>query len=68
MLRQELPETKIVLAERTKLDVSQVPGEAQQQVLQRILPALVAESQVKSEADATTALRTLFDPSFASAP
>ncbi|MET0135028.1 MAG: aliphatic sulfonate ABC transporter substrate-binding protein [Kibdelosporangium sp.] len=59
---------KIVLGERTRLDVSPVPGDAQQQVLQRILPTLVAESQVKSEQDANTALRTLFDPGFASSP
>jgi sulfonate transport system substrate-binding protein len=58
---------EIVLTERTKLDVSPVPGDAQRQVLRRILPTLVAESQVKSEKDGDTALQTLLDSSFAGA-
>ncbi|GAA0419245.1 ABC transporter substrate-binding protein [Acrocarpospora corrugata] len=56
---------KVVLGERTKLDISPVPGDAQRQVLERILPTLVAEKQVKSEQDARTALETLLEPKFA---
>ena len=56
---------KKVLTERTIIDVSLVPGAAQQEVLERILPTLVAEAQVRSEQEALDALSTLYDPSFA---
>ena len=56
---------KKVLTERTIIDVSLVPGPAQQQVLETILPTLVAEGQVRSEQEALEALSTLYDPSFA---
>jgi sulfonate transport system substrate-binding protein len=55
----------IVLNDRTNVDVSLVPGDAQQQVLETILPILVAEAQVRSEEEARTALDSLYDTSFA---
>jgi sulfonate transport system substrate-binding protein len=54
-----------VLNERTNVDVPLVPGDAQQQVLETILPILVAEAQVRSEEEARTALDSLYDTSFA---
>ncbi|GAB2826580.1 aliphatic sulfonate ABC transporter substrate-binding protein [Actinocorallia aurea] len=56
---------KVVLTQRTDLTVSPVPGDAQRTVLDRILPVLVEEGQVKDEGSAKTALDTLFDPQFA---
>jgi len=56
---------KKVLGERTITDVSLVPGSAQQQILETILPTLVAEGQVRSEPEAVEALNTLYDTSFA---
>ncbi|NAS20255.1 aliphatic sulfonate ABC transporter substrate-binding protein [Herbidospora sp. NEAU-GS84] len=56
---------KLVLTERTNLAVSPVPGADQRAVLERILPTLVEEKQVKTEQDATTALDSLFEPKFA---
>ncbi|MGW0811196.1 aliphatic sulfonate ABC transporter substrate-binding protein [Nonomuraea sp. NPDC002799] len=55
----------LVLKERTKVDVSPVPGPEQRAVLERILPTLVEESQVRSEAEARTALDSLFEPAYA---
>ena len=54
-----------VLNERTNVDVSLVPGDAQSQVLETILPILVAEAQVRSEEEARTALDSLYDTTFA---
>jgi sulfonate transport system substrate-binding protein len=54
-----------VLNERTVVDVSLVPGDAQRQVLETILPILVAEAQVRSEEEARAALDSLYDTSFA---
>jgi sulfonate transport system substrate-binding protein len=54
-----------VLNERTVVDISLVPGDAQRQVLETILPILVAEAQVRSEEEARTALDSLYDTSFA---
>ncbi|MDX6739044.1 aliphatic sulfonate ABC transporter substrate-binding protein [Actinocorallia sp. A-T 12471] len=56
---------KVVLTQRTDFTVSPVPGDAQRTVLERILPVLVDEGQVKDESSAKTALDTLFDPQFA---
>jgi len=56
---------KKVLSERTITDISLVPGAPQQQVLEQILPTLVAEGQVRSEQEAVDALSTLYDTSFA---
>ncbi len=56
---------KVVLTQRTDLKVSPVPGAPQRAVLERILPVLVAEGQVKDESSAKTALETLFEPRFA---
>jgi sulfonate transport system substrate-binding protein len=54
-----------VLTERTVVDVSLVPGDAQRQLLETILPTLVAEGQVRSEEEARAALDTQYDTSFA---
>ncbi len=54
-----------VLTERTVVAISLVPGDAQRQVLETILPILVAEAQVRSEEEARAALDTLYDTSFA---
>jgi sulfonate transport system substrate-binding protein len=61
------PVAKAVLTERTVLDVDPVPGAAQKAVFEKILPVLVADANVKSEADARTAIDTLFEPRFATA-
>lgn len=50
-----------VLNERTNVAVSLVPGPDQQKVLETILPTLVAEGQVRSEAEAQAALDSLYD-------
>lgn len=54
-----------VLTERTNVDISLVPGEAQQGVLEAILPTLVAEAQVRSEEEARAALDSQYDVTFA---
>jgi sulfonate transport system substrate-binding protein len=54
-----------VLTERTVVDISLVPGDAQRQVLETILPTLVAEGQVRSEDEARAALDTQYDITFA---
>ena len=54
-----------VLTERTNVDVSLVPGDAQQAVLEAILPTLVAEAQVRSEDEARVALESQYDTTFA---
>ncbi|WP_045746999.1 aliphatic sulfonate ABC transporter substrate-binding protein [Actinoplanes rectilineatus] len=56
-----------VLTERTKIDVDPVPGAAQRAVFEKILPVLVADANVKSEADARAAIDTLFEPKYATA-
>jgi sulfonate transport system substrate-binding protein len=53
------------LSERTRVDISPVPGKAQTKVLERILPALVDENLVAGEKDARQALDTLYAPEFA---
>jgi sulfonate transport system substrate-binding protein len=52
---------RTVLLERTNVDVSLIPGDLQRSVLERILPVLVAEGQVRSEDVAQNALDTLYD-------
>lgn len=56
---------KKVLTERTNIAISLAPGSAQQDVLERILPVLVAEGQVRSLDEALAALETLYDTSYA---
>ena len=51
-----------VLRDRTRLTTDPVPGEAQRAVLTRLLPTFVANKQVGSQADAQTALASLFLP------
>jgi sulfonate transport system substrate-binding protein len=61
------PVAELVLTERTRLDVDPVPGAAQRQVFEKILPVLVADANVKSEQDARGAIDTLFEPKYATA-
>lgn len=56
---------RMVLEERTEVEVSPAPGPDQRAVLERIPPTLVRESQVRSEQEAKTALGSLFAPEFA---
>lgn len=56
---------RVVLTERTVTDVSLVPADAQRQVLERILPILVAEGQVRSEEEVRAALDSLYAPEIA---
>ncbi|WP_218854901.1 ABC transporter substrate-binding protein [Paractinoplanes atraurantiacus] len=58
---------KLVLTERTRLDIDPVPGAAQKAVFESILPVLVADANVKSEASAREAIDSLFEPRFATA-
>ena len=51
---------RIVLTERTVIDLSLTPTAAQRAVLDAIWPILVAEGQVRSEADVIAALETLY--------
>ena len=61
----DLDVAKNVLVNRTKVNVPLVPGGLQSGVLATIQPILVADAQVKSQADATAALGTLYDTSYA---
>jgi sulfonate transport system substrate-binding protein len=54
-----------VLTERTKIDVSIVPGETQLAVFRIILPVLVAEGRIKSDEAGQAALATLINDSIA---
>lgn len=51
---------RVVLTERTVIDVPLAPSAQQRAVLAAIWPILVAEGQVKSEADVIAALETLY--------
>lgn len=53
------------LTERTRFDISPVPGAAQTKVLERIAPLLVSENLVADAKDVDEALDTLFAPEFA---
>ena len=61
----DLDVAKNVLVNRTKVNVPLVPGALQSGVLAAIQPILVSDAQVKSQGDATTALSTLYDTSYA---
>lgn len=54
-----------VLLERTRVDVSLVPGQSQRAVFEVILPVLVAEAGVRSEAAGQAALDELIDDTIA---
>jgi sulfonate transport system substrate-binding protein len=54
-----------VITERTNLDVSNVPGDAQLAVLKKVGPIFVQSGDVRSQTDIDKALDTLLDPSFA---
>jgi sulfonate transport system substrate-binding protein len=54
-----------VLLERTRIDVSLVPGSVQRSVFEVILPVLVAEGGVRSEDSGLAALDELIDDTYA---
>ncbi len=53
-----------VITERTNLDVSPIPGDAQLKVLKKVGPIFVQSGDVRSQSDIDTALETLLEPSF----
>jgi sulfonate transport system substrate-binding protein len=53
-----------VITERTNLDVSPIPGDAQLKVLKKVGPIFVQSGDVRSQSDIDTALKTLLEPSF----
>jgi len=55
---------KLELVERTVLDESPVPGQAQYDALAAIIPIFTAENQVKEGVDVQAVLDKLFNPSF----
>jgi len=61
----DLDVAKNVLVNRTKVKVPLVPGSLQSGVLAAIKPILVSDAQVRSQADADSALTSLYDTSFA---
>jgi sulfonate transport system substrate-binding protein len=52
------------LVERTKLDISPVPGEDQTKVLETVIPIFQSENQLTPGADAQKALDELYDPQY----
>lgn len=54
-----------VITERTNLDVSNIPGDAQLKVLKKVGPIFVTTGDVRSQSDIDKALDTLLDPTFA---
>jgi sulfonate transport system substrate-binding protein len=61
----DLDVAKTVITKRTTIAVPLVPNALQKNVLQNIQPILVEDAQVKSAADAASALATLYDTSYA---
>ena len=61
----DINDAKTVLLERTRIDVSLVPGDAQRSVFEVILPVLVAEAGVRSEEAGREALDELIDDTIA---
>jgi sulfonate transport system substrate-binding protein len=55
---------KLELEQRTVLTESPVPGDKQAEVLRRIIPIFVAESQVKEGTDVEAALKDLIEPKY----
>jgi sulfonate transport system substrate-binding protein len=53
-----------VISERTNLDVSPIPGDAQLKVLKKVGPIFVQSGDVQKQSDIDTALKTLLEPSF----
>ncbi|MDN4613060.1 aliphatic sulfonate ABC transporter substrate-binding protein [Leifsonia sp. F6_8S_P_1B] len=56
-----------VITERTNLDVSPIPGDAQVKVLKKVGPIFVESGDVRAQSDIDAALKSLLDPSFAKA-
>lgn len=61
----DLDVAKNVLVNRTKVKVPLVPGSLQSGVIAGIMPILVTDAQVRSQADADSALTSLYDTSYA---
>jgi sulfonate transport system substrate-binding protein len=61
----DINDARTVLLERTRIDVSLVPGDAQRSVFETILPVLVSEAGVRSEDAGIKALDELIDDSIA---
>ena len=61
----DINDARTVLLERTRIDVSIVPGDAQRSVFEVILPVLVAEAGVRSEDAGKKALDELIDDTIA---
>ncbi|GIT78880.1 ABC transporter substrate-binding protein [Leifsonia sp. LS1] len=60
-----LPVATTVITERTNLDVSPIPGDAQLKVLKKVGPIFVQTGDVAAQSDIDAALKNLLDPSFA---
>lgn len=60
-------DAETVLLERTRVDVSLVPGQTQRAVFEVILPVLVSEAGVRSAEDGEQALEELIDDTIARA-
>lgn len=58
-------EAKKVLLNRTKINVSIIPGATQAAILKSITPVLVEEARIKSKDAADKALASLYDASLA---
>src|SRR5699024_10616367 len=61
----ELEVAKIVIQERSGIDISPVPGEQQTEVLANIAPIFVTSGDVDGQDDVDEALESLFAPEFA---
>jgi sulfonate transport system substrate-binding protein len=61
----DINDARTVLLERTRIDVSLIPGDAQRSVFETILPVLVAEAGVRSEDAGRKALDELIDDTIA---
>ncbi|MFF2051264.1 aliphatic sulfonate ABC transporter substrate-binding protein [Leifsonia sp. NPDC058194] len=60
-----LPVATTVITERTNLDVSPIPGDAQLKVLKKVGPIFVQTGDVASQSNIDAALKSLLDPTFA---
>jgi sulfonate transport system substrate-binding protein len=60
-----LPVATTVITERTNLDVSPIPGDAQLKVLRKVGPIFVQTGDVAAQSDIDAALKSLLDPTFA---
>lgn len=61
----DLPVATTVIKERSNLDVSPIPGNAQLKVLKKVGPVFVSTGDVANQQAIDDALKTLLDPTFA---